>query len=130
MYQSGKASPARLRCTCRGTASSLIGWRGSAARANSVSSSSVNGASTSDWSAITGTTLGLPNHEPTGAPSVYWGGPEVSCTLACWLLPELSVHPMVTLLPGWKGSSADVSPSADVTVVPLTEVMTSPWARP
>ena len=31
----------------------------------------------------------------------YCGGPEESWTVAVWVCPELSVHPIVTLSPGW-----------------------------
>ena len=34
-------------------------------------------------------------------PETYCGGPEESCTVAVWVCPELSVHPMLTLSPGW-----------------------------
>ena len=50
--------------------------------------------------------------------------------MAVWVCPELSVQPMLTLSPGWYWLMAFVRSFAVVIVVPPSEVMTSPSARP
>src|SRR5580698_7569115 len=50
--------------------------------------------------------------------------------LADCVCPDWSVQPMLTLSPGWCGSSADWSADGDETGWPLTETITSPAARP
>jgi hypothetical protein len=42
----------------------------------------------------------------------------------------VSVHPIVTLLPGWKGSSSVVRALGEDTAWPFSEVMTSPSVSP
>ena len=44
--------------------------------------------------------------------------------------PDASVQPIVTLSPGWNGSSKLVSALGEATVWLLSEVMVSPWAIP
>jgi hypothetical protein len=46
----------------------------------------------------------------------YAGGPEESCTLAVCVCPKEVVQPMVTLSPGWYGSSSSVSVLVEATV--------------
>ena len=50
--------------------------------------------------------------------------------MAVWDCPELSVQPMLTLSPGWYWLMAFVRSLAELIVVPPSEVMTSPSARP
>ena len=50
--------------------------------------------------------------------------------MAVWVWPELSVQPMLTLSPGWYWLMALVRSLAELIVLPPSEVMTSPSARP
>ena len=60
----------------------------------------------------------------------YWGGPDERFTEAVCDCPDESVHPTVTLSPGWNGTSRLVSALGEATVWPLSEVMVSPSASP
>ena len=70
----------------------------------------------------------LPESEPLGGHQA--GGPLVSLTEAVWVWPEVFVHCSWTVSPGCSGSSRLLRSVAEVTVFPLSSVITSPCTSP